>query len=80
LKVVEAMRKNIGTGSQFCSKSSKHNWHWVHKGPVSATECFSCANMADYRITGEMVSILCRDLCNYKPLEGKARLGFSKGP
>ena len=53
--------------------SRKLEAEWVCRGLISASECFSCANKIDHRYSGSRVSILCRDPCNYKPLEGERR-------
>jgi hypothetical protein len=49
--------------------SSSKEGKWIARGWVTASECFSCRNKLDHRVGGGRVFILCRDNCNYHPLD-----------
>ena len=58
--------------------SSKSDAEWVTKGLISACECFSCRNKINHKLKDNRVSILCRDICNFKPLRGTTDSTVSK--
>jgi len=73
-------------GEKFLVRSSygaerskaKLDAKWVSRGIISACECFSCGNKVAHSLKGVRVSILCRDPCRYKQLEGEARPALDK--
>ena len=42
---------------------------WIVRGWVTASECFGCRNKLSHRAEEGKVFILCRDNCNYHPLD-----------
>jgi hypothetical protein len=42
---------------------------WIARGWVTASECFGCRNKLGHRVDEGKVFILCRDNCNYHPLD-----------
>ena len=42
---------------------------WIARGWVTASECFGCRNKLGHRVEEGKVFILCRDNCNYHPLD-----------
>jgi hypothetical protein len=42
---------------------------WIARGWVTASECFGCSNKLGHRAEEGKVFILCRDNCNYHPLD-----------
>ena len=58
--------------------SSKRKAKWVSRGIISACECFSCANKVSHRFKESRVSILCKDPCRYKLMEGEVRPALDK--
>ena len=42
---------------------------WIVRGWVTASECFGCRNKLGHRVEEGKVFILCRDNCNYHPLD-----------
>ena len=49
--------------------SSSKEGKWIVRGCVTASECFSCRNKLGHRVEEGKVFILCRDNCNYHPLD-----------
>jgi hypothetical protein len=50
-------------------KSSKPEPKWVFMGPLSAGDCFNCRNMMKFEIHLHNVKILCKDPCNFIPMQ-----------
>jgi hypothetical protein len=58
--------------------SSKRGLKWVSRGFISASECFSCMNKVSHKLNEYNVSVLCKDPCKYRQIEGEPRPNLNK--